>query len=558
MRKRRKSSTGSTLDGFVKRRSGVRQAKTHDRSTIDRLNNSPSRKSRDQMIEFVPRSKPAEFAGQGPRDKEEWSDDGDTLTLRELDQHIKGDNEPKPARPRWWQFKKRHLWRQERQSIRRRKLKRLLLLVGVILLLVGGYTGFKFVSNFAKVFDGNILGLFDSTKLKGEDQGRVNILLAGTSEDEGPEHGGAELTDSIMLISLDTQNNTGMMTSIPRDLWVEYDGQACNSGYEGKINEAYLCGNNNNFSEAGYEAGGMGLLSKIVSENFGIPIHYTTKINYTAFRQAVDAVGGIDVEIKSRDSRGIYDYNQGGLRLSNGRHHLDGDTALRLARARGSFGGYGFDGGDFDRTTYQREMLIALKDKALSSGVVANPAKMISLLDAAGANVDTSFQTNELRRLYELSKLIGNDKIESINLAGEDVNLVTNGNYGNASIVRPTAGLKDFSEIKQYFKKLISNDPISKEAASIVVLNGSGVVGFAQKNADQLEAKGLTVTSVGNASQSLTSTVIIDKTNGQKASTKALLEQNFGITATTDAGSYNDASLYDADFVVLLGGTLAQ
>ena len=444
------------------------------------------------------------------------------------------------------------------RSKRYKIIKRSILSVLAIFILIGGFLGYKFWKNSTQIFGGGgIFGFFDSTKLRGEDQGRVNILIAGNSEDD-PGHAGASLTDSIMLVSLDTANNTGFMMSIPRDLWVSYGVKNCAVGLQGKINAAYVCGEQIKFHESGYPDGGMGLLEKIVERDFGVDINYYAKINYRAFKDAVNAVGGIDLTIKTNDPRGLYDGNiakvdGGPLKLSNGVNHLNGQTALNLARARCDASCYGYTSGDFDRTNYQRQMLLALKDKALSVGVLSNPTKISSLLDAAGNNVKTDFKTNEARRLYDILKNINNHSIKSIGLADSDVKLVQTATVNGTSLVRPVVGMSDFSQIKSFMKKLTSNDPVVKEDATAVVLNGSGTSGLAQRKANILTSKGLNIKAVANASKERPSTVVVMLNGSQKTATKAYLEQTFKTTITTDTATFTEAKNYQVDFVIILG-----
>lgn len=534
------------MDGFVPRRRGPSK-----RPTLDQ---TPQKRKRHQQVASEPLALRS-AREEAPRRRTEWPAQNDTLVIDPEELNDSFDTAA-PTKPKWWQLRRKRAERRAGAKVPRRhkKVKRLALAGCAIMLVLGGFMGWKVLKNTAKIFDGNVLGFFETVKLKGEDQGRVNILLAGTSEDDGPAHGGASLTDSIMVASIDTKNNTGFTMSIPRDLWVSY-GEQCAAGYQGKINNAYQCGEDIEFSESGYATGGMGLLQKIVSENFGIPIHYHGKISYNAFKDAVDAVGGVDVEITSDDPRGIYDPNfqpheGGALKLNNGKQALDGQTALRLARSRNSAGGYGMSRGDFDRTTYQRAMLLALKDKALSAGVITNPAKLSELLDAAGDNISTNFQSSEVRRLYEITKQIQNQSVTSIDLASEEIGLLTTSSYNEQSIVRPVAGMNDFSDIKAYLKKMISNDPVVREGAKVVVLNASGVVGLAQKRADELGAKGIDVVSVGNA-EGYASTIIVDQSGGTKNGTKGVLEQHMNAVATTQKNT--DAAQYDADFVIILG-----
>lgn len=435
---------------------------------------------------------------------------------------------------------------------RRITKKRILLVFVLLIALLGLWLGGKFLYNTAKIFKGNIFSALTTTKLKGEDSGRVNILLAGNSADD-PHHDGAALTDSIMILSIDTKDSTAFMLSIPRDLWVNIPGY----GHH-KINEAYVDGQNDKFSQSGYPAGGMGLLEKVIKNNLGITSNYDALINYNAFRQAVDAVGGIDVTITSSDTRGLYDPNiaradGGPLRLTNGVHHLDGRAALNLARARGdSYYSYGFPASDFDRTNHQREMLLALKSKIFSTGVIANPVKLSSLMDALGNNVSTDLQLSEVRRLSDLGKKIGNNNIKSISLNNADgKNLLANytSNSGESALI-PAAGVDDFSAIQQFLKKLTSNNPLTKESASIVVLNGSDAYGLAAKNAKLLMAKSLNVIATGDAAGTAATTQIINNAGTAKPTTLALLERTYGNNVTT-TNPYR--GLYTADYIIVLG-----
>lgn len=342
----------------------------------------------------------------------------------------------------------------------KRILKRVLIFLLIVAILGGLWLGWKFASNNVKIFGwGGLVDMFKTTKLKGEDEGRVNILLAGNSSDD-PGHGGAELTDSIMIASINTKDKTGYILSIPRDLYIDIPG----SGYA-KINETYQDGNKEPlFSESGYPSGGMGLLEKTISERFGIDIQYYALVNYTALREAVDAVGGIQITVESSDPRGLYDpspdlaNNRKPLvDLPNGIVPLDGPTALGLARARGNGrGSYGYAQSDFTRTENQRKILVGLKEKATSVGTLANPVKIGQLLDSMGNNVQTDLKAGELRRLYQISKEIPDSKIQSASLNKADgVNLLQSyrTKKGQSALV-PAAGIDDYTAIQAYINKL--------------------------------------------------------------------------------------------------------
>lgn len=431
--------------------------------------------------------------------------------------------------------------------------KKIALLIVILLMLPVLWLGGKFIYNVARIFKGNIFGALSATQLKGEDQGRVNILLAGNSVDD-PGHQGATLTDSIMIVSIDTKDNRAFLMSIPRDLWVNIPG---GYGYH-KINTAYTYGQQAHFHEVGYPDGGMGLLEKVIHDNIGINLNYNVLINYNALKQAVDAVGGVNIKIASEDPRGLYDPNiarvdGGPLKLTNGTHHLDGQTALNFARARGdSYYSYGFPASDFDRTAHQRQLLVALKSKAFSSGVIANPLKVSSLMDALGANVKTDMNLSEVRRLIQIGQKIDNNHIKSVSLNdAEGKNLLASYNSptGESALI-PAAGIDNYVDIQRFVHKLTSNNPLVKEDATVALLNGTDTYGLAGKNAETLAAKGLNVTATADASGVHKHTTIINNAGTSKPATLKLLQSIYGSYVTT-TNPYKGT--YGQDFVIVLG-----
>lgn len=432
-------------------------------------------------------------------------------------------------------------------------LKRVVIGLALLVLLIGGWVGGKFSYNLHKVFGGNIFSAFSSTKLKGEENGRVNILLAGNSADDAG-HDGANLTDSIMIMSVDTTNNKVFLLSVPRDLWVNTPGY----GHQ-KINAAYVVGQSDGFSQSGYPSGGMGRLQQVVEQNLGIAINYYALINYTAFKEVVDAVGGIDVTIASSDKRGLYDPSidwttHGPLvKLSNGTHHLNGQQALDLSRARGdAYGSYGFLGSDFDRTQNQRLMLVAIKNKAVSVGVISNPAKLSSLSDAIGNNAKTNFSLGEVHRLYDLVKGVDGNNIQSLSLNDANgKNLLANFTAADGeSALTPAAGIDNFGDIKAFMTQHTSLNPVVQEGAKLILLNATSTTGLASTVRVKLVAKNLNIGAIGDAQNTQATTTVIDASAGKMPATRHLLQQLYGDNFTT-TNPY--ASIYTTDFIVLLG-----
>ncbi len=331
----------------------------------------------------------------------------------------------------------------------RKVIKRTLLTLLVITFIAGGWFGWKLYRDTSQLTgNNNPLQLVSALwpKAPTESDGRINILLTGFSVDD-PGHSGAELTDSIMILSIDPNTKKAVTLSIPRDLYVNIP----NHGY-GKINAAYEYGKADGFSEIGYDKGGMGMLEKIIDQNFGITTNYYALINYTAFRDMVNAVGGVSLNIHSDngDPRGVYDpYTN--LKFTNGIHQLDGQQALNLARSRGDGpGSYGIALSDYTRTQHQRELLLAVKDKVGTGSLWLNPLKVIRLADAMGANVKTNFKLNEMAGLYNVMRKIPNKDIASIGLNNyKGKNLLGSYTTGSGqSALIPAAGVDDYSQIR--------------------------------------------------------------------------------------------------------------
>lgn len=432
--------------------------------------------------------------------------------------------------------------------------RRVGLFFATVAIIIFGWLGFKFLYNAHKLF-GNPLTALTSSHLKGESSGRVNILLAGNSADD-PGHNGGTLTDSIMILSVDTKNKTAFMMSIPRDLYVSVPGY----GHQ-KINSVYPVGEKEHFSQSGYPDGGMGLLEKTIKQDFGVTTHYYALVNYNALKQATDSVGGIDLNIQSSDKRGLYDPNidwttHGPLvKLSNGWHHLSGQQALNLARARGdSSRSYGFANSDFTRTENQRKIILALRSKATSAGVLSNPIRLGNLFDSVGANVDTDLNLGNIRRLYEVTNGVGGNNIQSIGLNdvnGKNLLMNYRTSRGESTLV-PAAGLDDFSDIQRYIEQLTSNNLLVREGADVVLLNGTAKSGLAARESDNLDAKNISVSSVADAdSENYETTQIIDLSKGGKPNTLKALQSAFPGSTVTTVNPYG--TKYNVDFIVVLG-----
>ncbi len=458
------------------------------------------------------------------------------------------------------------------RSARRIWTKRIIIALVVIAIGFAGVFVARALMASSRIFKGDLLGFIQQKELKKDANGRSNILLLGTSEDD-PGHEGSYLTDSLMVLSLSQSKKDAYMVSIPRDLYVKY-GQACNSGYAGKINEYFNCVNsdwNSDQAEDERQASSRKFFGNIV----GMDIQYSVHVNYTVLRDLVKALGGIRVTIESRDPRGQMDGNfdwkcKGGnayasratmirncpprghfIDYPNGPVDLDAEHALYLAQARGSTAvSYGFEQSNFDREKNQQKVLVAIKDKATSAGTLTDFGKVTGIIDALGKNLRTNFETSEIRTLMSLGSSIKSDSIKSISLADATPALLTSKVMGGASSVVPTAGAYDYSQIQAYINKNINATPVSKESAHVVVLNASGIVGAAKREADKLEKLGMVIDEVGNA-RSRTTDNVVYQIGTDKPETKAKLESIYGVKSSTNTPPVTVGA--KTRFVVIVG-----
>lgn len=182
---------------------------------------------------------------------------------------------------------------------------------------------------------------------------RINILLLGV--DHRPGERCPCRTDVMMIATLNSRTMTAGLVTIPRDLYVPILGVG-----EQRINTAYFYGDLYK-----HPGGGPALAKKTVEYNFGRPVHYYVLVDFQGFRNAVDALGGIDVDVlKAIDDSKYPDDTLGKnpgykpVHIPAGRVHMDGEMALEYVRTRNV-------DSDFGRSKRQIQVLLAMRDKAL-------------------------------------------------------------------------------------------------------------------------------------------------------------------------------------------------
>jgi LCP family protein required for cell wall assembly len=427
--------------------------------------------------------------------------------------------------------------------------------VSMIALLLG--VGSLFTYGYLKarnIFGGNGEGAaalqenIDPTQLNGEGDGRVNILLLGKG---GPGHEAPDLTDTILVASIDPLQNEAALLSVPRDFFVEDqngNGTKINAVYSNAKQSAAYNGSQN---EDEIENAGLRAIKKSVTDVIGIPIHYHVMVNFDAFESAIDTVGGITVDVKEP----LYDQSVAWLLGGNplvadrGLQTFDGERALLYARSR-----KGSARGDFDRTERQREVIVALQQKVISVGTFSNPFRIIELLDAAGDNVRTDLNgLGELKRLYEIGQKIGADRITSVGLADPPNVLVATDMIAGQSVVVPIAGLYQYDDIKSYVRNTLRDPFLKQEDARILILNGTDTPGLASATEKELKSFGYNVVGVGDAPEgSYPKSLLFNVAAEEKPFTESYLKRRISLEVSTQSIVGLPTS-ETADFVIILG-----
>lgn len=224
-------------------------------------------------------------------------------------------------------------------------------------------------------------------------KGRINLLVLGT-DNRGDE---VARSDSIMLVTADVDTHQVSVISIPRDTRVNIPGVGLT-----KINHANAIGE----LKGGVHEGTLES-ANAVSNLLGVTINYYVKINFQGFQKAVDAVGGIDVNLPNVVNDDLRD-----IHLSAGANHLSGDEALRLARAR-----YGLPNGDSDRQQDQFYILSALAHQMLNLSNISKLPEALTIIQQD--LMDTNLSTPEMVTMGLAFKGIAKETIKHYQLPGQ-------------------------------------------------------------------------------------------------------------------------------------------
>jgi len=349
----------------------------------------------------------------------------------------------------------------------------------------------------------SLLSDFNTGNIKGKSEGRTNILILGMG---GKNHPGGMLSDTMILASINYQDQKIGMISVPRDLWVPIAGYG-----HAKINEAYADGEKNKSTTTS----GGALSSRTIENVLGVPVHYYLSLDFEGFKKMVDTVGGVDIYVEnaindpSYPADNMVDYSP--FKLSAGLQHMDGSLALKYVRSRKTTS-------DFDRSRRQMQVMAAVRDKILSTGILANPKKITDLLNILGDHIRTNMQVSDIKSLWEVGKTLDTTNIISKVLDTSNDGLLVASQDSRGYYVYPRKGIDNFSEIQKMVKNIFTPEAEDGTSAKIEVLNGSGKAGIASSVSTYLESYGYNVTKIGNGGETSTTT-IFDCSSGKYAQT---------------------------------------
>ncbi len=233
---------------------------------------------------------------------------------------------------------------------------------------------------------------------------RTNILLLGMAGGDNP---GADLTDSIMLISINPQTNDTVIISLPRDTWVE--------SLSAKLNTAY------HYGETKQPDGGLILAKAAVFEIINQPIHYGILLDFSGFEKAIDIIGGLDLDVPhgfvdkkypilGKEAAEIEADRHQTIEFLSGPQHMNGSTALKYVRSRNA---EGEEGTDFARAQRQQLVILAFKNQLLSAKIFLNPKRLKQLNQIFKDSVATDIPSDSYPDLFKLALRVNKDSIRT-------------------------------------------------------------------------------------------------------------------------------------------------
>ncbi len=404
----------------------------------------------------------------------------------------------------------------------------------------------------------------------------INILLLGYG---GGSHDGAYLTDSMMVIHIDPKAQKVFLISIPRDIWIKIPTDGETSSYW-KINAAYTIGMDDQSYPhkkpqfKGADGGGR-LAEYVVSQVTGLPIDYFIGMDFTGFKHTIDTLGGVDIneeaaftdpeypidgketdlcghqqsEIPALDAKAastspelVYPCRYITLHFDAGMQHMDGERALSYVRSRHSLQ----DGTDFGRAKRQRNLLVAVKQKVISAGVIPN---IIPFISSLGDDLKTDLSIDDVKIFIQNASSLSKYQISTLALTDQNFLTDTFSDDGQA-ILEPKDGLNNWTSVHNWISDEING--IIKPVPPIVqVENGThlvGLAGLATNRLNNFNIKTLDPKSADSQSYEKTTITVYSPNIDQMILIK--IKQEFGITQVQTETNSGDNLNYNILVIV--------
>jgi len=314
---------------------------------------------------------------------------------------------------------------------------------------------------------------------------RINIMILGKAV---PNYPGADLTDTIILASINPVTYQSSLLSIPRDLYV----QIPDTNRYTKINAVYVYGLKQKDHQQGIE-----LLKKAVTAVTGQKVDYYVMVNFTAFENVIDTLSGVDINAEND----IYDnrypgpnYSYQTFQMSKGWQHLDGPTALKYVRVRHN------SGGDFGRAKRQQQVIEAAKNKFFEhKGITEGLDFFNQMLKIVEKNVKTDIEFSDYLPFLLLAKDINVHQLVNKVLDNTPDGLLENYNPSIGGVVAYTLRPRDgnYYQIHQLASNIFDLDKITRqnearleEKAKVALSAPSELNGWLPKVQSLLQSKG--------------------------------------------------------------------
>jgi LCP family protein required for cell wall assembly len=383
-------------------------------------------------------------------------------------------------------------------------------------------------------------------RLKHKDPNPINILVLGYG---GSENDAPYLSDTILVLRLDPVSGRVAMISVPRDLYVSINAwsdsshitekEKINAAFEIGTDESHFVNNSQKLSQFQGRDGGGHLAEDTVGRVTGLHFDRYAAVDFKAFRQVVDALGGVDVCLTSNlDDYNYPDYHngyiRGGIHFVKGCQHVNGEQALEIARSRDAV--EPDQRSDFARAQRQQQIVASIKKQMLT---VNGFTKLPSLMNALSDNFKTDLTVDDLAAIYNWGK--GIDDSQVLHYALTDANLLGVGGCGPSYagyILCPDD--PTFQMIHNFVGQTFPAAGVLKGKAPVQVVWGGSPSYLSDGIDNLLSPYGFTISDPVRARIAPATTVIYDFSGGAYPDTSTFLAQFFNaqvvsVTAATPA-----------------------